>query len=37
MLNVAAERLRAQLLGDVAPMVALTPFDERSAEVEEAA
>ena len=37
MLNVAAERLRAQLLGDVAPMVALAPFDESPSEVEEAA
>ena len=37
LLNVAAARLRAQLLGDVAPAVGFSAFDEGSAEVEEAA
>jgi hypothetical protein len=37
LLNVDAVRLRVQLLGDVAPMVGASPFDEGAAEVEEAA
>jgi hypothetical protein len=37
MLDVAPERLRAQLLGDAGPATALTVFDEASRDVEEAA
>ena len=37
MLDIAPERLRTQLLGDVVPAVPIRGFEERSAEVEEAA
>lgn len=37
MLDVAPERLRAQLLGDAGPATALTVLDEASRDVEEAA